>query len=170
MTTGNVVLTGFMGTGKSTVGRALAEQLSFAFVDTDEQIESTHGPIPEIFAKHGEAAFRELEAEVAAELAQRSGLVIATGGRMLLDEGNADALGATGAIFCLTAALDELLRRLLTAEERSARPLIDTDDPAARIETLLAERADGYGRFEQVDTTGRAVADIVREILDKLDR
>jgi shikimate kinase len=86
----NVVLTGFMGTGKTTVGRLLAERLGYGFVDTDALIVARHGPIAEIFAGRGEGEFRRLEAEVAAELADRTGLVIATGGRMLLDHGNAE--------------------------------------------------------------------------------
>ncbi|MCY4663604.1 MAG: hypothetical protein OXC00_02945, partial [Acidimicrobiaceae bacterium] len=76
----NVVLTGFMGTGKTTVGRILAEHLGFDFVDTDAVIESRAGPIPEIFERAGEPGFRELERSVARELAGRTGLVIATGG------------------------------------------------------------------------------------------
>ncbi len=84
----NLVLTGFMGTGKTTVGRMLAEKLGMEFVDTDELIESRHGPIPRIFADRGESEFRAIEQEVARELGERSGLVIATGGRMVLDDDN----------------------------------------------------------------------------------
>ena len=84
----NVVLTGFMGTGKSTVGRLLAERLGYEFVDTDQLIVERYGPIPEIFATDGEAAFRAYEREVAGELAERQGLVIATGGRALPKSGS----------------------------------------------------------------------------------
>ena len=76
----NLVLTGFMGTGKTTVGRILADRLGYGFVDTDEVIESRAGPIPEIFDRDGEEAFREMERSVARELSGRTGLVIATGG------------------------------------------------------------------------------------------
>lgn len=164
----NVVLTGFMGTGKSTIGRSLAKRLGFEFIDTDAIIEDEHGSIPDIFATQGEDAFRAFEQQVAAELAQRHGLVIATGGRMLLDEQNADALGTTGTIFCLTAALDELLGRLLVDDQRAARPLLNTDNPAQRIQQLLDERADGYGQFTPIDTTQRTVEDIVNDITDRL--
>jgi len=164
----NVVLTGFMGTGKSTVGRALADTLNFTFVDTDSIIEERHGPIPEIFASAGEEVFRGHEAAVAAELAQRRGLVIATGGRMMLDERNADALGATGVIVCLTATLEELLDRLLVDDQRRARPLLQSDNPAQRVADLLAERAEQYGQFPQVDTTGRPVDEIVDSIVELL--
>ena len=92
----NVVLTGFMGTGKTTVGRLLADELGYEFVDTDELIEQRHGSIADLFATRGEEAFRELERDVAAELARRSGLVVSTGGRMMLDPANVRALSASG--------------------------------------------------------------------------
>ncbi len=82
---GNVVLTGFMATGKTTVGRLLAERLGYEFVDTDQLIEQRHGPIPAIFRESGEGEFRRLERSVADELAARRQLVISTGGRLLLD-------------------------------------------------------------------------------------
>ena len=165
---GNIVLTGFMGTGKSTVGHALANRLGFDFVDTDALIEARHGSIPEIFATQGEAAFRDIEHEVATELAQRTGLVIATGGRMLLDDRNAAALDTTGDIFCLSATPDELIDRLLVDEEQSKRPLLTVDDPRQRIIDLLAERAEGYGRFTQIETTDRPVEKIVDQIVEHL--
>ncbi len=125
----NVVLTGFMGTGKTTVGRLLAERLGFEFVDTDHLIEADHGPIPLIFAEQGEAAFRAIESAVAVELAGRHSLVIATGGRLMLDEANAAALTATGRTFCLTAPTSVILERVL-GDGTTHRPLLDGDDPA----------------------------------------
>lgn len=159
----NIVLTGFMGTGKSTVGRRLAARLGRAFVDTDELIESRHGPIPAIFAEHGEDRFREVERAVAAELAARDGLVVSTGGRLLLDAANAEALGATGTVVCLVASVDELVRRL--QDEADQRPLLAGDDPRARIEALLHERRAGYARFAQVDTEGRTPDEVVDAVL-----
>lgn len=157
-----------MGTGKSTVGRRLAERLGHDFIDTDELIEARHGPIPQLFAEHGEARFREIEREVAAELAGRAGLVVSTGGRLLLDPANADALGAGALVVCLVASVDELVRRL--ADEADHRPLLAGGDPRARIEELLAERRAAYARFAQVDTEGRTpdeVADAVLALLDE---
>ena len=159
---GNIVLTGFMGTGKSTVGRILAERLGRRFVDTDEVIEARHGPIPALFADHGEDRFRELEREVAAELGQRRGLVVSTGGRTMLDPANQDTLGARATVVCLVASVDALVGRL--RDEAEHRPLLRGGDPAARIAALLAEREDGYARFPQVTTDGRTpdeVADAV---------
>ena len=106
----NIVLTGFMGTGKSTVGRLLAERLGYEWIDTDEFIETAHGPIPEIFATGGEEAFRTLERTVTAKLAERDGQVISTGGRLMLDPANAAALDGA-VVFCLTADADTIAAR-----------------------------------------------------------
>ncbi len=161
----NIVLTGFMGTGKSTVGRLLAARLDRRFVDTDTMIEERLGPIPRIFADRGEEAFREAERDVAAELARRGGLVIATGGRLMVDPENASVLGGSSHVVCLTASVDEIVRRVSGADA-AARPLLADDDPRARIAELLAERAPAYGRFTQVDTDGRTPRAIVDEIVD----
>ena len=159
----NIVLTGFMGTGKTTVGVLLAELLGYDFVDTDQVIEADHGPIPLIFAEQGEAAFRAIEREVAAELAERSGTVIATGGRMLLDERNARVLSNGGRVFCLTAPAEVIVARVV-ADGTEDRPLLRGDDPAGRVRELLAERRAGYARFEQIDTDGRSPDEIARAI------
>ncbi len=164
----NVVLTGFMGTGKSTVGRLLARRLGYEFVDTDHVIESRHGPIGEIFATEGESAFRAIERAVAAELGERTGLVIATGGRLLLDPANETALLATGRAFCLVAPPDEIVARVVDDQGRIGRPLLDVEDPASRVRELLAERAAGYGRFEAVETSGRSPGDVVDDIVARL--
>jgi shikimate kinase len=162
-TSPNIVLTGFMGTGKSTVGRLLARRLGWPFVDTDALIESRHGSIPSIFAEHGEARFRELEREISEALAARHGTVVATGGRLLLDDDNEAVLGASGIIVCLSASVDELVARL--AGEAEGRPLLRGDDPAARIRDLLAERAAGYGRFPQVVTDHRTPEEVADAVL-----
>ena len=159
----NIVLTGFMGTGKTTVGRLLADRLGHEFVDTDALIESRHGPIPAIFGEHGEGWFRRLERDLAAELSERRGLVIATGGRMMVEAGNADALGSTGTVVCLTATVATLVERL--TPELSSRPMLAGHDPAARIAALLAERAPAYARFTPVATDGRSPSEIADEIL-----
>lgn len=160
---GNIVLTGFMGTGKSTVGRLVADRLECRFVDTDALIEQRHGPIPEIFATHGEAHFRRLERELAAELAAEDGLVVSTGGRTMLDPANQHSLGASGAVVCLVASVQELVHRL--QDEAGNRPLLRGADPAERIAALLRERADGYARFPQVDTDGRTPSDVADAVI-----
>jgi shikimate kinase len=160
----NLVLTGFMATGKSTVGRLLADRFGMGFVDTDVVIEERHGPIPEIFETKGEEAFRDMERSLAAELGARTGLVIATGGRMLLDPENLDALARNGTIVCLVASPEEVHRRLSDDGSLAKRPLLDVDDPAARIGELLAERAPGYSPFIQVVTDGLTPEEVVGKV------
>lgn len=163
--TANIVLTGFMGTGKTTAGRLLAQRLGREFVDTDELIESRHGPIPEIFEREGETGFRRIEREVAAELGKRAGLVIATGGGMLVDPDTAAALG--GRVFCLTAPIQEIMERVLAEQDTVIRPLLGGDDPAGRAAALLESRAEAYARFELVETGGRTPDEVVAAILER---
>lgn len=164
----NVVLTGFMGTGKTTVGRLVAERLSYDFIDTDALIAERHGPIPEIFRSAGEGAFRKYEREVADELGATTRHVISTGGRLMLDAANSRALGAGGEVFCLTATIDTILARLTAADLADDRPLLAGSDVAERIAMLLAERADGYGRFTQIATDARTPADVADEIVRRI--
>lgn len=163
----NLVLTGFMGTGKTTVGRVLAERLGMEFVDTDELIEARHGPIGGIFADQGEVEFRSIEKGVARELGEKRGLVIATGGRMVLEPENRDALSRNGRIFCLVASSDEIYDRVVNDESRRDRPLLQVDDPRWRIDELLAEREDDYARFEQVATGQASPDEIAEEIIER---
>lgn len=166
----NVVLTGFMGTGKTTVGRVLAELLGYQFVDTDRVIETQHGAIPAIFAEQGERAFRRYERDTAEELAARRGQVIATGGRMMIDAVNAEHLSATGDVFCLVASVDTIFERVAPDGDVGARPMLAGDDPRATVERLLAERAPAYAAFRAVDTDGREPADIAAEIAAAVSR
>jgi shikimate kinase len=158
---GNVVLTGFMGTGKTTVGRLLADLLGYEFVDTDEIIERRYGAIETIFRERGEDAFRAIERELADELADGDRLVIATGGRMMLDAEIAAALGAGARVFCLVASPDTIAARVL---DGPVRPLLAGPDSRARIIELLAERAAGYSRFEQVATDDRTAAEVAHDL------
>lgn len=164
----NIVLTGFMGTGKTTVGRILADALAFDFVDTDQLIETDNGPIPVIFAEQGEAAFRAIEQSVASDLAGRPRTVIATGGRLMLDPVNAAALGAAGRVFCLAAPVAVILERVL-GDGTAHRPLLDEPNPAVRISELLTARAEGYGRFEQIETAGLTPEEIATKIIDRIE-
>lgn len=159
----NVVLTGFMGTGKSTVGRILAQQLAYHFIDTDALIVARNGrSIADIFAHDGEDRFRQLEAEVAQDLGQQTGLIIATGGRLMLDDLNADVLSRNGRIFCLTASPQTIYSRVKNDRER---PLLNVPDPQARIKELLDERAEKYGRFQQIDTEEKTAKVVAEEIV-----
>jgi shikimate kinase len=155
----NIILTGFMGTGKTTVGRLLAGELGLKFVDTDAIIEGRDGrPIADIFREDGEERFRRWERQVAAELGRQQGLVIATGGRLMLDPDNAAALGRTGPVFCLTAPPDEIARRI--AADESKRPLLDMTHP----EIILEQRAPHYARFRPIDTDGKTAESVTAVI------
>lgn len=160
-----VVLTGFMGTGKSTIGRELASVLDVAFIDTDAEIESEHGAIKEIFATHGEEHFRDLERQVATSVAAEASGVVATGGGLMLDPESQRLLVDAGRVFTLTASPDEIIKRVGTGDDR---PLLAGPDPAQRVSELLAERADVYGAFESVPTDGQPPEAVVAELLDRL--
>ena len=162
----NLILTGFMGTGKTTVGRLVAEKLGRQFVDTDLVIEERHGPIQEIFDRQGESGFRDIERALAAELGRRKGIVIATGGRMLLDPENFKVLSENGRIFCLVATPEEIYHRVAGDSSRVNRPLLDVEDPKQRIIELLDERGPDYARFTQLMTDQVEPDVIAQELAD----
>jgi 3-dehydroquinate synthase len=164
-----VILCGFMATGKTTVGRALAQQLGVPFMDTDELVEARAGAtIAEIFARDGEARFRELEAEVCAALALpddtsggATGAVFATGGGALSRDETFKRLEKLGTMVLLEASLDEVLRR---ASTMSARPKLDAD-----AQQLYEERKPTYHRIEwRLDTTNRRAEEVAFEIAERL--
>ena len=163
----SIVLVGFMGTGKSVVGRLLAQRLKRPFLDLDRQIEKECGkPIPRIFAEDGEAAFRRMEAEAVRKIAALRQHVIATGGGIMTDEENVRALKSAGAVVCLTASPDVILKR--TAPTVAGRPMLAGGDPRQRIEELLQLRAPFYAKADfTVDTTDRSVEEIVQEIMER---
>ncbi len=162
----NLVITGFMGTGKTAVGRQVARQLGCPFVDMDAEIEARAGKsIARIFAEDGEAAFRQMEAALCRELAAQEGLVIATGGGALIDAGNQTAMLESGMVVCLTCTAEEILRRVHGGGD-GERPLLAVADPQAEIARLLAARASAYGAIPwQIETTGRSMAEATQAIL-----
>ena len=160
----NLVLTGFMGTGKSTVGPLAAARLGMQFVDMDPVIEARVGmAISAIFATQGEAAFREMETALCHELAQGRGMVIATGGGALLNPVNRALLGATGLIVCLTCDAETIMARVGRA---TGRPLLDAEDREARVRALLAARAPAYAALPaHVDTSDLTPAEAAERVV-----
>jgi len=138
-----IYLTGFMGTGKSVVGKELARLLRRPFVDLDLSIESAAGSsVASLFARRGEAAFRKLERQALLRAAKRQGVVVALGGGTLLDPRHR-AVVAKGLLVNLSCSRAELVRRL--RPERASRPLLAGGSLSARIGKLMTERRDAYG-------------------------
>ena len=156
----NIVITGFMGTGKSTVAPLVADRMGRPFVDTDDVIIERAGMnIPAIFEQRGEVTFRRLEAEVCVDLAARAGLVIATGGGALLNADTLAAMSATGMVICLTAGVESIEQRL-TAGERAGRPL------AEGWRELYEQRRLAYDVIPyQVDTSERSPEQVAEEVV-----
>nr|WP_183604471.1 shikimate kinase [Paenibacillus phyllosphaerae] len=161
----HIVLVGFMGTGKSTVSRLLAEQIGCLAVDMDAEIERRIGrDIPSIFAQEGEAFFRRVESEVlAALLASEDSSIIATGGGAVLAQSNCDLMLKQGMVVALTAQPEHIIARVRGDENR---PLLQ-GDVEERVNKLLADRKHAYAFAPlQIDTTAleaQAVADLIAE-------
>ncbi|MGQ9525428.1 MAG: shikimate kinase [Armatimonadota bacterium] len=161
----NLVLVGFMGTGKSEIGRAVAERVGRPFMDTDAIVEARDGrPISLIFEESGEEYFRDLESAAVAEAASQTGVVIATGGGALGRSKNVEALKATGVLVCLTARPEVIIHRV--RGQGVDRPLLRCGDPLGRIRSLLAARAEDYAKAHaQVDTSDLTVEEAVEAVL-----
>ena len=164
----NITLIGFMGTGKSAVGRLLAEQLRYELVDTDELIESRTGQtITEIFRLNGEPAFRELERQVVAELATRSQIVISCGGGLAANQANIDSLKAHSMVICLWAAPEKIWQRV---RNQTHRPLLQDPDPLAKIKSLLAAREPFYRQADViVNTDLRSVKIVAQQVIHQFE-
>ncbi len=161
----NIVLTGFMGCGKTTVGKILAQKLHYQFVDTDQLIEKKCSKtVQEIFAAEGEEAFRQMESELAGRLGQMEGLIISTGGGMMLKPQNVSALQRNGRIFCLIATPEEIFKRI-SGEKIGKRPLLNSATPLQRIIELTREREKCYRQFIQIDTSGKSVQEIAEGLI-----
>lgn len=156
-----------MGIGKSTVGKILAKQLGYRFIDTDRLIETRAGrSVAAIFETQGEPLFRQMETDVARELSEQQGLVIATGGGMLINPLNQQLLEQGGSIFCLTAGEDDIIKRLSSPRARARRPLLHGRNLKQYVQQLMKERLPVYSRFSQIDTTGIGAKEVADRILE----
>jgi len=160
----NLALTGFMGTGKSTVGRQVARELGFEFVDTDNLIEEHAGvSIAEIFDQSGETVFRKMERDVVAQLVHRDDTVIAAGGGLVVDPANLESLRTHALVVCLWASPDVIWQRCRT---QTHRPLLHGPDPKARIAELLALREPHYRQADIIVSTEiRPQREVVQQVV-----
>ena len=160
----NLVITGFMGTGKSSVARGVAARLGRRYVDMDALIEERAGmSIPEIFRQRGEEVFRQYERELCRELAAQENLVIATGGGALVDAANRAILGERGCLICLDCEVSELLHRLCGDQ---GRPMLWSEQPETRLRELLQMRRPAYAQIPyHVDTTYCSVGEVIDRVV-----
>ncbi len=161
----NIVLVGFMGTGKTIVGKLLADRLGREFLELDDIIEKKEGAaIREIFEKKGEPYFRRLEKEVVKEALQKKGLVISAGGGAIVDEENFKNFKKDGVIICLEASPDAILKR---TKGLTCRPLLNVPDPKKKIEELLKETPPYYKKADfRINTDNLTVDQVAQKIIE----
>jgi len=160
----NIVLVGFMGTGKTSVGKRLARELKMGFLEMDETIEKEAGiKISEIFARFGEKAFRKKEKELVKRIAELDNLVISTGGGVILEEENVKDLKKNGILICLWATPSVIYNRI---KNEAHRPLINCKNPKKRIKELLEDRASFYAQADYtIDNSRLTLTGAVKEII-----
>ncbi len=166
----NVFLIGPMGAGKSTIGRLLAKELRYPFKDSDREIEARTGAdIPWIFDVEGEEGFREREQAMIAELVKEEGIVLATGGGVVMREANRQALSSGGLVVYLRTSVEQQLQR--TAKDRQ-RPLLQTPDPEKVLRDLMARRDPLYREIADlvIDTDQRGPKVVVNTIVARLQQ
>jgi len=162
----NIYLIGLMGAGKTTIGRQLAKALQVPFYDSDKAIEEQTGvDIPTIFEYEGENGFRSREQNMLEELTQIDGIVLATGGGAILRAENRKVLSENGFVVYLQCSIDKILQR---TKRDNQRPLLNTDEPRERIETLFAEREEFYLSCAdfKIETSAMQSKAVVQNILD----
>jgi shikimate kinase len=162
-----LVLIGFMGTGKSSLGLLLAQKLNYSFIDTDQLIEARQGcSITEIFRRDGEAGFRRMENELARELGPAEAVVIATGGGFPLNPENIALLRPNGLIIALRATPEVIYQRVCAEQHR---PLLAERDQRRRIGSLLAARAPIYQNCDlTLDTTDQTLTELAAQVIAQL--
>ena len=164
----NIILVGFMASGKSQVGRILSRAIGWPLVDADDVIVQRAGkPIHKIFEREGEPTFRALERSVTADLCAGSGQIIAAGGGAFVDPENRHHMRENGLVFCLNARPDTVYRRITEADPNAAeRPMLSGDDPEGRITALMEERAEAYSQAHHlIETDALTLEEVAQQIL-----
>ncbi len=163
----NIILTGFMGVGKTSIGVQLAKDIGYVFVDTDELIEADQKTtITEIFSAFGEPYFRDVESRIIRQVLENENQVISTGGGAVIRSENREAFKKGGLVVCLTANPEVIYERI---KHETHRPLLHVPDPLARIRELLDGRAQFYSQADLIiDTAAKSVDAAVREIKEKV--
>jgi len=163
----NIILTGFMGTGKTAVGRELSKILDMKLIDVDTEIEKSEKiTINEIFKQFGEPRFREIETDMIRKLSESKNAIISTGGGAVLKQENMDILRKNGVIVCLTASSETIFKRTSTNNDR---PLLQVENPLERINELLNFRKPFYQKADvMIDTEGKTPLQIADEIIEKV--
>jgi len=163
----NIILTGFMGTGKTAVGREIARILQMNLIDIDTEIEKSEKmTINSIFEQFGETRFREIETEMIKKKSGMKNVVISTGGGAVLKQENMKMLRKNGVIVCLRAAPETILRRTGSSEDR---PLLKVDDPLQKIHDLMNAREPFYEKADiMIDTEDKTPLQIAEEIIDRV--
>lgn len=164
----NIILTGFMGTGKSHAGKIIAEKTGYEFVDTDEIIERREQKsISEIFESEGEEKFREIEARTLTSLLDGKRQVISTGGGAITYENNFQRMREAGVIVALTASVNEIHKRV---KNDVNRPLLNVKGSRTKIKEMLEDRMDHYLKADlKIDTDNKSPEDVADEIIKKID-
>ncbi|WP_413113984.1 shikimate kinase [Thaumasiovibrio sp. DFM-14] len=163
----NIVITGLMGSGKTTLGRLVARKLNRSFIDTDEYLVSNYGPASDILnLPNGDEIFRLTESKVALDLSKQNNLVISTGGRFMLNQKNIDLMQENGEVYCLQAALTDIVNRLNAANGETYRPRFEKANDKLKLMEELEKQSNPYfEQFIKIQTSGRSLADITTEIV-----
>jgi shikimate kinase len=163
----NIILTGFMGVGKTSVGTRLAKDIGYTFVDTDDLIEADQAiKITDIFSTFGEPYFRDVETRIIQEVMERENQVVSTGGGAVIRDVNRAAFKKAGFVVCLTARPEVIFERI---KHETHRPLLQTPDPRAKIRELLGSRAKFYAQADvTIDTSEKPIDDVISEIKERI--
>ena len=163
----NIVLTGFMGTGKTEVGKLVAQKLGYKLIDVDSEIvKEQKMEITEIFKECGEPGFRKIESDVIRRLSDMDKVIISAGGGAVLRQENMDNFRKKGVIVCLTASPETILKR---TSNDSTRPLLQVDDPMKKIKELLELRKPYYEKADiMIDTEGKTPLQVAEEIIESV--